>query len=85
MYFGIIYHTWAQNLNLTSHLVILKKRTSSKQFLPRQPLFRENAIKKFIDKVYLENIFFFIRRFNKHLLQFTLSVKVNIEKWSTLQ
>lgn len=60
MYFGIIYHTWAQNLNLTSHLVILKKKELQvNNFLLRQPLFRENAIKKFIDKVYLENIFFF--------------------------
>ena len=63
---------WAQNINTVNRLIILQKKALrimnfKDQLFHSSPLFSENNILKFIDKITLENILFFNKSINRQV------------------
>ena len=63
---------WAQNINTVNRLIILQKKALrimnfKDQLFHSSPLFSENNILKFIDKITLENIFFVNKSVNRQV------------------
>ena len=63
---------WAQNINTVNRLIILQKKAVrimnfKNQLFHSSPLFSENRILKFIDKVTLENILFVNKSINRQV------------------
>ena len=63
---------WAQNINTVNRLIILQKKALrimnfNNQLFHSSPLFSENNILKFIDKITLENIFFVNKSINRQV------------------
>ena len=68
-YFCIV---WAQNINTVNRLIILQKKALrimnfKDQLFHSSPLFSENNILKFIDKITLENILFVNKSINRQV------------------
>ena len=64
--------TWAQNINTVNRLIILQKKALhimnfKDQLFYSSPLFSENNILKFIDKITLENILFINKSINRQM------------------
>ena len=63
---------WAENINAVNRLIILQKKplrimNLKDQLFHSSPLFSENNILKFIDKITLENIFFVYKSINRQV------------------
>ena len=63
---------WAQNINTVNRLIILQKKALrimnfKYQLFHSSPLFSENNISKFIDKITLENILFGNNKLNRQV------------------
>ena len=63
---------WAQNIHTVNKLIILQKKALrlmnfKNQFFHSSPLFSENNILKFIDKITLENILFVNKAVNRQV------------------
>ena len=63
---------WAQNINTVNRLIILQKKALrimnfKDQLFHSSPLFSENNILKFIDKITLENILFVNKSINRQV------------------
>ena len=65
---------WAQNINKVNRLILLQKKALrimnlKDQLFHSSPLFSENNILKFIDKITLENMLFVNKSINKSIRQ----------------
>ena len=63
---------WAQNINTVNRLIILQEKALrimnfKDQLFHSKPLFSENNILNFIDKITLENILFLNKSINRHV------------------
>ena len=65
---------WAQNINKVNRLILLQKKALrimnlKDQLFHSSPLFSENNVLKFIDKITLENMLFVNKSINKPIRQ----------------